>query len=457
MNNPYSHHQTHLTLKLTRALCLSYLLTAPFQPARAENIIANGGFSGITPWTTSLTNGATASLDTSTGWCKVDIVNGTTSKANVHLRQNFFADLVQGSQYTINFTARADASKAIDVILYSSTNTILWAQYNASVTTTSQTFSYSWTSSGNYTGTYLSFRLGGNNTDIYFDNVSVHQSGKLTWAPPTLTNPTTLQLTAANTVPVLSPGVDYIIRMPASARTKRVSIQGGRNVVIIGGFVQISTSDHAFYILEGDAGRTVHIEGCLVTHSGTGQGDAVDVNAPTTIVQVENLRIEHLQGAGDQLHADIIQPWGGSKELRVDRLSGTTNYQAFFLIANYNSNHRFTFKNINVQIEPEWYAGASGGDFVWLDRGLSGAMGGPVPTAFINVFAKPRAGETLDIAVSPSSKASDVTLRCSLVNNYLTWPNLSYVTGGIYQGVPVNGDFVPSGTAGLNYVSPGYQ
>lgn len=37
-----------------------------------------------------------------------------------------------------------------------------------------------------------------------------------------------------------------------------------------------------------------------------------------------------------------------------------------------------------------------------------------------------------------------------------SWPTLTRTTGGVHEGPPSSGDFVPLGVAGLDYVSPGY-
>jgi hypothetical protein len=42
-------------------------------------------------------------------------------------------------------------------------------------------------------------------------------------------------------------------------------------------------------------------------------------------------------------------------------------------------------------------------------------------------------------------------------NALANWPQLPSVSGGVRDGLPPGGDFVPAGVAGLNYVSPGYS
>lgn len=427
-------------------------------PAGRANLILNGDFgNGVSPWKVVSSGGASATLLNQSGTGKVDILSGGTARSQVQMKQTLAYDLQATIAYTVSFQARAAASKVIDIALCDASGAVLWSQPNVTVSTANSTFNYTCTIGINLSGAYLRFYLGGNNTDIVLDNITIAPSAKLTWAPPTLTNPITITLTATNNLPALAAGQDYIIKLPAVTRTKRTEISGGRHVVIVGGHVRLITSNqHGFVVKNGDAGRIVHIEGCLITAAAGAEGDAVDLNCPTSIVQIQNVRVEHLTGTVSSLHADIIQAWGGSLECRVDHLTGSSNYQGLFLIANYNSNHNFIFKNVNMVMEPEVAPGASGGDTVWLDRGLSGGAGGPVPTFFSNVYAVPRSGENLDTTVFPGPTTADPLERPAFSNGFLTWPNLSWVSGGIRQGSPPGGDFVPSGAAGIGYISPGY-
>lgn len=444
--------------KCAALLALTGLAMLLGVPAAHANLLLNGNFaSGTSPWTLSTSGGASATLANQSGTGKVDILLAGTSRSNIQLRQTLTYDLQATIAYTVTFQARGAASKLIDVAICDSAGSTVWSQANVSVPYTNTTFSFTYTAASNLAGAYLRFDVGGNITDIVFDNVVITPSAKLTWAPPTLSNPTTINLTATSNVGALAAGTDYIIKLPSTTRTKRVEISGGRNVQIIGGHVQLVTvNQHAFVVKNGDDNRVVHIEGCLVTTAPGAEGDAVDLNCPTSIVQVQNLRVEDITGTKDTLHGDIIQAWGGSKELRVDHLTGSSDYQGLFLIADYNRNQSFIFKNVNMLMKPEVSAGALGGDTVWLDRGLSGSKGGPVPTFFSNVYAQPRTGENLDTTVFPGPTASNVAERPVLSNGFLSWPNLVWVTGGLRQGTPPGGDFVPSGAAGIGYTSPGY-
>ena len=60
---------------------------------------------------------------------------------------------------------------------------------------------------------------------------------KLPWAPPALSNPTTINVTNQNSRLFLSAGQDYVIQMPSTPLTASGGLWliGGRNVVVIGG------------------------------------------------------------------------------------------------------------------------------------------------------------------------------------------------------------------------------
>ncbi len=152
----------------------------------------------------------------------------------------------------------------------------------------------------------------------------------------------------------------------------------------------------------------------------------------------------------------FIQTFGGSKEMRIDRLTGESDYQGFFLPGN-AKNTNFILKNVNLIMDPPLNSTAKGGYAFWLDLGQKDGSA-PVPTQSYNFYVQPRTGRALDTSVAPDRGSGDPQNTWPTeANGYLTWPNLSYVTGGIYDGLPPDGiDFVPASSVGNNYVSPGY-
>lgn len=157
------------------------------------------------------------------------------------------------------------------------------------------------------------------------------------------------------TTHTLDDATDYKISAPSTI-SKAIVLKGGRNVVWIGGHVQIDNQGsfpsgdmrRGLLIQDGVApvdGRVVHLEGILI--DGDDLADAIDLDCPATVVQIQMYRAgDGVKGchfrssddrdstngyAGKGTHPDVIQPWGGCKELRVDYLSGLSAYQGLFL------------------------------------------------------------------------------------------------------------------------------
>ena len=173
----------------------------------------------------------------------------------------------------------------------------------------------------------------------------------------------------------------------------------------------------------------MHIEGLAITGPGLGEGFNLD-QREGAVVQLQNIRVETVQGTEEGHHADVIQAWAGPAELRVDGLTGSTNYQGFFLLPN----------QFGDQPDPELFdlrridlTGEDGtGYLLWRDED-----GWPV--------------ETSDVWVSPPSGEDD--------RETFLWPREDASDGSwgdVQVGTPPGGSFVPEGAAGVGYESPGY-
>jgi hypothetical protein len=145
----------------------------------------------------------------------------------------------------------------------------------------------------------------------------------------------------------LDPGIDY--RLTADRPIEGpLEIIGGRNVVWIGGAIVIDRPEpvdelHRAIGLtirddDGSVDRTVHLEGLLL--DGSGLNDGVNVDAPSAIVQLQNVHVAAVtfDGADDRdgtgpfdgmgrNHPDVVQVYGGHRELRIDGLTATSAYQ----------------------------------------------------------------------------------------------------------------------------------
>lgn len=171
----------------------------------------------------------------------------------------------------------------------------------------------------------------------------------LRWAPPAHWQEyEVLELPHAGGRIQLEPDVDYQLSADRPI-VGPLEIIGGRDIVWIGGRILIERAgelDRAIGLLVRDdddsVERLVHFEGLLL--GGSGLNDGINVDAPSAIVQVQNVHVALVSfgGADDRdgtgpyeglgrNHPDVLQVYGGHLELRVDGLSATSAYQGLFL------------------------------------------------------------------------------------------------------------------------------
>jgi hypothetical protein len=267
---------------------------------------------------------------------------------------------------------------------------------------------------------------------------SSSKAPRLTWAPPPLTAPTTILVTDSNHNLKLDSSKDYRIKMPATPLAVKggLTISGGRNVVLIGGAIEAVDSPaeqrlaHRGLYLKGQTG-TVHIEGLHIGGANLSEGINLD-QREGAIVQIQNVRIEKVHGSFSGHHADLLQTWAGPAELRIDRLTGSTDYQGFFLLPNQHFKgappRRWDLRHINI----------SGSDksayLLW--RQIKPAY----PVRVRDVWVRP----------NPKKQERDQFLWPKPSSGDRSWQD-------VQVGLPPGGDFVPAGVAGISYSSPGYQ
>jgi hypothetical protein len=224
---------------------------------------------------------------------------------------------------------------------------------------------------------------------------------------------------------------DYVIQMPAVALSGKggLKINGGRNVVLVGGAISISDQsstatgeERRGLLLQGQTG-TVHIEGLQL--SGYDLSEGIQIAAPQAIVQIQNVRVERLR-ARDSInftdnHPDIIQTWGGVRELRVDRLTGITDFQGFLLKADTGAIGSVDLRRVNI-------TGTSTHGYLFSSFGT-------FPVQVQDVWA-----------VSQN-------LNKEWKHNFLPVPT-SVPWSAVKSGTPPGGDYVPRGVPGPAYVSP---
>lgn len=272
---------------------------------------------------------------------------------------------------------------------------------------------------------------------------------KLPWAPPALSNPTTIKVTNQNSRLFLSAGKDYVIDMPSSPLTASGGLWliGGRNVVVIGGEISdnspISSGtsvDEAYGIyLKGQTG-TVHLEGLWVHGRGIGQALVMDESEGAT-VQVEHCRFETLHPVG-YVHTDGIQSWAGPNRLLVNELTIKTAGVGLQTQPRQYSNVAIAgweYRHVDIEhLTPDAYA-------LWKDT--SSAWW-------------PEVHQDFWLKTNPNHVAADYHSAWAGGNDWKGWNpgGGKGVTGEwINLGLHPGGDFVPSGSVGTAYVSPGYQ
>jgi hypothetical protein len=266
---------------------------------------------------------------------------------------------------------------------------------------------------------------------------------KVRWAPPPLNHPTTVSAADSTAsgdsehVLRLRPDQDYRVRMPDAPLTGRggLVIQGGHNVVLIGGEIDIPmqagdpSSDSRRGLYLNDQTGTVHIEGLLIRGADLSEG--IDLSEPLgAVVQIENVRVEGVHARDESgftdNHPDVLQTWAGPAELRVDRLSGSTDYQGLFLAPNQFGSQppprQVTLSHVDLRGASCCY-----GFLLWQQ--------GSFPIHTDDVWITPHPSRSLAHSLWPSPAP---------------W-------GGVSQGTPPDGEFVPPGVAGASYESPGYS
>jgi hypothetical protein len=186
---------------------------------------------------------------------------------------------------------------------------------------------------------------------------------RLSWAPPQMTDPTTI--TAQSGLDpdhlTLSPSRDYIVKLPQGGLDGTLEIDGGHNVILIGGAITVPATadqtdngaddtDTALYV-RGSTG-TVHIEGVLIDAASDVMFDGIDVDAPQATVDVENVRVRGVYGSYPAEHADVIQTWGGAKALRVDHLTADGDYQGLQIAPDLGSVGFADLRNVDLTLDP---------------------------------------------------------------------------------------------------------
>ena len=255
---------------------------------------------------------------------------------------------------------------------------------------------------------------------------------RLTWKPPTLNSPTTINYSATATSLNLDDRKDYIIKLPTDGPLKNPNglvIVGGHNVVLIGGSISVGAGVKTSSG-EGRRGAyfknqtgTMYVEGLRLLsppNQPLYEGINLSQDAGATVV-IQNTVVEKVVGSYDGWHADGIQTWAGPDKLLVDRVTITTGYQGMFLTPGQLGKKRpelFDLRHIDI------HGTSESAYLLWRDS--------DVPT------------RVQDVAVRSDSRTS---------RDQLMWPkgDPTWASVSVGQAAEEYG-----ASAGVGYKSPGY-
>ena len=282
----------------------------------------------------------------------------------------------------------------------------------------------------------------------------------LSWEPPPLNDPITINIPADQSRRLairMDADKDYIINMPDTPLRAGLVLVGGRNVVLIGGEISIpwqgedpSIGSRTMLVIRGATG-TVHVEG--LRGGGEDLSEGIQIDAPDAVVQLQNIRIDGVRARDTRdfsdNHPDLIQTYGNVRELRVDRFTGSSDYQGILLKSDYNGSHGpVTIRRMNLIGEP------TARYLFWVNKD-TGATQVTVEDVWVDAPAQRSGG--LGRSVWPDINGSN-PYRATVQTDgsgiqYATWPSgmLPQVNGRVNEGTPPGGDFVPAGSVGIGY------
>jgi hypothetical protein len=284
--------------------------------------------------------------------------------------------------------------------------------------------------------------------------------GDLRWAPPALSDPTTIKLGRNYSDVDLKPDQDYVLKLPAVDKHGGLTIEGGHNVTVIGGHITVpaggppgaANDRYRTGIYVKNSTGTVHIEGVLIDGAPGAEWDGVDIDAPRATVQLENLRVDGVRGRFSRFHGDVVQPWGGVHALRIDRLTASSNYQGVTIPIDEGRIGSAQISRVDLHGVASGIE--KGGHLIWLTTGSETCDSYPVDLR--HFYLEPRAGLDLGESVWPQvGRPRPCGARSR--RGFAFWPRLADVHGGVHLGTPPDGPYVPRGVAGVDYVTPGYR
>lgn len=158
---------------LVNSNCGEYTLS----PDQQCNLIKNTDFdNGQSDWYIYESGTTSSTWNANNGTANFTITNGSTGKWRIQLIQAGL-NLKQGKDYVVYFKAKASAAKPIYCSLTDiNDNTYLYEYQDVTIGTTWQNYSFSFSMTDpDDTNARINFGIGGNNTDIEFDEIIVQE------------------------------------------------------------------------------------------------------------------------------------------------------------------------------------------------------------------------------------------------------------------------------------------
>jgi hypothetical protein len=333
-------------------------------------------------------------------------------------------------------------------------------------------------------------------------------SQALTWAPPGhpgYAGYALVALSPSGGTLELDDDRNYRLIPPASPIEGHTDVRGGGNIVTMGGHCHIpdqgygaSAISRRCLTLRDDGGETsgriVHIEGWYA--DGPDLTEGINLATPSAVVQIQNVRIERVVARGYEdladlnaydgkgSHPDVLQPFGGAKEIRIDRFTGRSGYQHLWLRWNPPKDppvhdKKYFFRRVNTEAvsyvaadDGKTYYGHSGWGWYRYESPRLFLEDGTVwhkhhPLASTATFKGSFQNKEWTVDRDPDYEpqiAADATGTYGYYRDEATNANGrpavrnfdDSAPGRVYSGIPPGGDYVPKGSVGIGYASPGY-
>jgi hypothetical protein len=158
-----------------------------------------------------------------------------------------------------------------------------------------------------------------------------------------------------------------------------------------------------------------------------------------------------VHGSFAGFHADVVQPWGGVRLLRIDRLTASSDYQGLTLPIDLGPIGHAVVSHVDLHGLSS--SARDTAHLLWLTTGSRTCRAYPV--SLDHVYVQPPNHHPLGRTVWPQ-QGRPGACAARVRRGVVTWPHLPVVHGMVHGGTPPGGPYVPPGVAGVGYRSPGY-